>query len=69
MLLTKEIKNAHMTELAAYKKKLWKQPKLRNLFLELTMNCSFVSQAENRFCVRSFLRLWAMLTSLGFIGE
>ena len=40
MLLTKETKTAHMTELAAYKRKLWRQPKLRNLFLELTMNCN-----------------------------
>lgn len=40
MLLTKSDKTAHMTELAAYKKKLWKQPQLRNLFLELTMSCN-----------------------------
>lgn len=29
-----------MRELAAYKKKLWKSPQLRNLFLELTLRCN-----------------------------
>ncbi len=39
-MLTKNQKKEHMTELAAYKKMLWKQPQLRNLFLELTMECN-----------------------------
>ncbi len=40
MKTTKEKKVQHMTELAAYKRGLWKQPQLRNLFLELTMECN-----------------------------
>ena len=40
MRLTGEQKVQHMTELAAYKRTLWKQPQLRNLFLELTMECN-----------------------------
>ena len=39
-MLTKEIKESQMKELAAYKKRLWKKPQLRNLFLELTLRCN-----------------------------
>ncbi|MGN1423473.1 MAG: radical SAM protein [Oscillospiraceae bacterium] len=34
------IKYEHMAQLAEYKKKLWQQPELRNLFLELTLRCN-----------------------------
>ena len=40
MKTTKEKKIQHMRELAAYRRQLWKQPQLRNLFLELTMECN-----------------------------
>ena len=40
MKLTKEQKVQHMTELAAYRRQLWRRPQLRNLFLELTMECN-----------------------------
>ncbi|MBR6535905.1 MAG: radical SAM protein [Lachnospiraceae bacterium] len=40
MRLTNEQKVQHMTDLAAYKRRLWRQPQLRNLFLELTMDCN-----------------------------
>ncbi|MCM1468634.1 MAG: radical SAM protein [Alistipes sp.] len=35
-----EIKKEQMKELAAYKRTLWKSPRLRNLFLELTLRCN-----------------------------
>lgn len=40
MRTSKEKKIQHMTELAAYRRQLWKKPQLRNLFLELTMECN-----------------------------
>ena len=40
MRLAKEMKIRHMTELAEYRRQLWRQPQLRNLFLELTMDCN-----------------------------
>lgn len=33
-------KKAQMSEVAAYKKRLWEKPVLRNLFLELTLQCN-----------------------------
>ena len=35
-----EIKRNHMTELMEYRKSLFSKPRLRNLFLELTMRCN-----------------------------
>ncbi len=34
------MKSEHMRQLAAYKRTLWEQPQLRNLFLELTLRCN-----------------------------
>ena len=39
-MTNKVLKTKHMTALADYRKKLQKEPKLRHLFLELTMNCN-----------------------------
>lgn len=38
--LTDEMKRAHMTELAEYRKQLFQKPILKFLFLELTLNCN-----------------------------
>lgn len=40
LLLNQETKIQQMRELAVHKKKLWKSPQLRNLFLELTLRCN-----------------------------
>lgn len=40
MSLSSEVKTKHMTELAAYRRKLYKAPKLKSLFLELTISCN-----------------------------
>lgn len=39
-VLNQKTKSEQLTELAAYKKELWKKPQLRNLFLELTLRCN-----------------------------
>lgn len=36
----KEIKTEHMKQLADYRRTLWKEPKLKFLFLELTLRCN-----------------------------
>lgn len=36
----KAIKTEHMKQLAAYRRTLWKEPKLKFLFLELTLRCN-----------------------------
>ena len=37
---TEKIKREHMQQLADYRRLLYKEPKLRNLFLELTLKCN-----------------------------
>ncbi len=39
-MLNVEVKKQHMTQLAAYREQLYHAPRLKNLFLELTLRCN-----------------------------
>ena len=45
----REIKKQHMHALADYRQKLYREPKLKELFLELTLNCNAAAAGAETF--------------------